>query len=154
MSALSLATNGPRMLASSAPDLIALSTKLAELLERETAALIAMRVQEAAAFAEEKMRLTRRYRATIEELRAGRTTLRETAAPLRIELMAVATRLADAARENERALRAGRAAVQSVVAAIAEAIKSNERSTQAYRPPRQPPVKPRLVAGVAVDRRL
>ncbi len=154
MTALSLATTGPRVLASSAPELIALSTKLAELLERETAALIAMQVHEAAAFADEKMRLTRRYRATIEELRAGRTTLRETAAPLRVELMAVATRLADAARENERALRAGRAAVQSVVAAIADAIKSSERSTQAYRPPRTPAMKPRLVAGVAVDRRL
>lgn len=154
MTATSLAISGPRVLESSAPELIELSTKLAELLERETAALTAMRLQEAGAFADEKMRLTRRYRATIEELRAGRTSLRETAAPLRVELMAVATRLADAARENERALRAGRAAVQSVVAAIADAIKSNQRSTQAYRPPRQAPMKPRLVAGVAVDRRL
>jgi hypothetical protein len=154
MTALRVITGGPRMLASSAPELITLSTRLAELLERETTALLAMQVQEAAAFADEKMRLTRRYRATIEELRAGRTTLRETAAPLRVELMAVATRLAEAAQANERALRAGRAAVQCVVAAIADAIKANERSTQAYRPPRQPAMRPRLVAGVAVDRRL
>lgn len=154
MSALNVVTTGPRLLASSAPELIELSTRLADLLERETAALLAMRLQDAAAFAEEKMRLTRRYRATIEELRAGRTTLRETAAPLRVELLAVATRLANAAQENERALRAGRAAVQCVVAAIADAVKANERSTQAYRPPRQPAMRPRLVAGVAVDRRL
>lgn len=154
MSALSVVATGPRLLASSAPELLELSTKLADLLERETVALTAMRLQEAAAFAEEKMRLTRRYRATIEELRAGRTTLRETAAPLRVELLAVATRLANAAQANERALRAGRAAVQCVVAAIADAVKANERSTQAYRAPRQPAMRPRLVAGVAVDRRL
>jgi len=154
MSAAALATSSPRLQASSAPELIDLSTRLADLLERETAALRAMKVQEAAAFAEEKMRLTRRYRATIEELRAGRTSLRETAAPLRVELVAVATRLADAARENELALRAGRAAVQSVVAAIVDAIKANERNTQAYRAPRQPVAKPRLIAGIAVNQSL
>ncbi|HTZ79847.1 MAG TPA: hypothetical protein VMC10_18185 [Stellaceae bacterium] len=155
MSASSLAVSVPRQQPpSSAPELIDLSSRLADLLERETAALLAMKLQEADAFAEEKMRLTRRYRATIEELRAGRTTLRETAAPLRAELVMVATRLTDAARENERALRAGRAAVQSVIAAIAEAVRANDRSTQPYRPPRQPAAKPRVIAGLAVDRSL
>ena len=59
----------------SASDLIAVQNALADLLERETEALTTMRLKEATALKDEKARLTRRYRAQLEELRAKRTTL-------------------------------------------------------------------------------
>jgi hypothetical protein len=137
-----------------APDLISISTALADLLDRETSALSAMKVNEATALKDEKARLTRRYRAHLEELRAGRATLPAVASPARGQLTAVATRLADAAIDNERALRAGRAAVERVVAAIADAVALNQKRLAAYAPPRHAPSRPRPLAGVAIDRRL
>jgi hypothetical protein len=134
--------------------LISISTALADLLDRETFALAAMKVKEATALKDEKARLTRRYRAHLEELRAGRSTLPAVASPARGELTIVATRLANAAADNERALRAGRAAVERVVAAIADAMTSNQKRLTAYAPPRHAPSRPRPLAGVAIDRRL
>ena len=138
----------------SAPGLIAVSGALADLLERETAALAAMRLKEAAALKDEKARLTRHYRAGLEELRAQRTPRPVPGSPEHIELMTVATRLAGVAAENERALRAGRAAIERVVAAIAEAVGANQKRLASYAPPRHAPARPRAIAGVAVDRRL
>ena len=143
-----------RMTPSSAPDLIAVSNALADLLERETAALAAMRLEEATALKDEKARLTRRYRAQLEELRAKRTALPVPQSPEHIELLTVATRLAGVAAENERALRAGRAAIERVVAAIAEAITSKQKRLASYAPPRHAPPRPRQIGGGAVDRRL
>ncbi|HKX07920.1 MAG TPA: hypothetical protein VJN67_06980, partial [Stellaceae bacterium] len=54
----------------SAPELIAVQNALADLLEQETEALTAMRLKDASALKDEKARLTRRYRAQLEELRA------------------------------------------------------------------------------------
>lgn len=138
----------------SAPELITVSNALADLLERETASLAAMRVQDAIALKDEKARLTRRYRAHLEELRAGRFALPGAAALIRSELVAVATRLASAAVENERALRAGRAAVERVIATIADAVARDRKRVIAYVPPRHAPARMRPLAGVAVDRRL
>ncbi|HLJ19571.1 MAG TPA: hypothetical protein VKU84_05205, partial [Stellaceae bacterium] len=59
----------------SVPDLITVSNALADLLEQETAALTAMRLKDATKLKDEKARLTRRYRAQIEEVRAKRTPL-------------------------------------------------------------------------------
>jgi beta-glucosidase-like glycosyl hydrolase len=138
----------------SAPNLIAVSNALADLLERETAALGAMRLKDATALKDEKARLTRHYRAQLEELRAKRTALPAPQSPEHIALMTVAARLAGVAAENERALRAGRAAVERVVAAIAEAVTVNQKRLQGYAPPRHAPARPRAIGGVAVDRRL
>ncbi len=138
----------------SAPDLIAVQTALADLLEQETAALGAMRLKEATALKDEKARLTRRYRAQLEELRARRTRLPAAQSPEHVALLTAATRLADIAAENERALRAGRAAVERVVAAIANAVNSNQKRLSSYGPPRHAPVRPRAIGGVAIDRRL
>ena len=138
----------------STPDLIAVSNALADLLERETAALAAMRLKDAAALKDEKARLTRRYRAHPEEVRAKRTAPPARQSPEHVELLTVATRLADVAAENERALRAGRAAVERVVAAIAEAVTTNQKRVASYAPPRHAPPRPRAIAGVAFDSRL
>jgi hypothetical protein len=138
----------------SAPDLIAVSNALADLLERETAALAAMRLKDATALKDEKARLTRHYRAQLEELRAKRTPLPAPRSREHIALMTVATRLAGAAAENERALRAGRAAVERVVAAIADAVTANQKRLRAYAPPRHAPARLRALGGVALDRRL
>lgn len=138
----------------SVPDLITVSNALADLLEQETAALTAMRLKDAAKFKDEKARLTRRYRAQIEEIRAKRTALPAAQSPEHVELLTVATRLAGVATENERALRAGRAAVERVVAAIADAVTSNQKRLAGYGPPRHAPPRPLAMAGVAVDRRL
>ena len=138
----------------SAPDLVAVSNALADLLERETAALAAMRLKDATALKDEKARLTRHYRAQLEELRAKRTPLPAPRSREHIALMTVATRLAGAAAENERALRAGRAAVERVVAAIADAVTSNQKRLKGYAPPRHAPARLRAIGGVALDRRL
>jgi hypothetical protein len=138
----------------STPDLIAVQNALADLLERETEALTTMRLKDAAALKDEKARLTRRYRAQLEELRAKRTKLPAPQSREHVELLTVAARLAGVATENERALRAGRAAVERVVAAIAEAVTSNQKRLASYGPPRNAPPRARAIAGVAIDRRL
>ena len=69
-------------------------------------------------------------------------------------MLTVAARLAGIAAENERALRAGRAAIERVVAAIAEAVTSNQKRVASYCPPRHSPQRARAIAGVAIDRRL
>jgi hypothetical protein len=138
----------------SAPDLIAVQTALADLLEQETAALSAMRLKDATALKDEKARLTRRYRAQLEELRAKRTMLPAARSAEHVALLTAATRLAGVAAENERALRAGRAAVERVVAAIAGAVSSNQKRLASYGPPRHAPPRPRVIGGIAVDRRL
>jgi hypothetical protein len=138
----------------SVPDLITVSNALADLLEQETAALNAMRLKDATKLKDEKARLTRRYRAQLEEVRAKRIALPAAQSPQHIELLGVATRLADVATENERALRAGRAAVERVVAAIAEAVSSNNKRVAGYGPPRHAPPRPLPMSGVAIDRRL
>lgn len=138
----------------SAPKLIAVSNALADLLERETAALGAMRLNDATALKDEKARLTRHYRAQLEELRAKRTALPAPQSPEHVELLTVATRLAGVAAENERALRAGRAAVERVVAAIAQAVTANRKRLSSYAPPRHAPARVRAIGGVALDRRL
>ena len=140
--------------APSAPGLIAVSNALADLLERETAALAAMRLKDATALKDEKARLTRHYRAQLEEVRAKRMALPAPRSREHVELLTVATRLAGVAAENERALRAGRAAVERVVAAIAEAVTANQKRLSSYAPPRHAPRRPRAIGGVAVDRRL
>jgi len=139
---------------SSAFDLITVQNALADLLQQETKALTTMRLKEATALKDEKARLTRRYRAQVEELRAKRTALPVPRSPEHVELLTAATRLAGVAAENERALRAGRAAVEQVVAAIAEAVTSNQKRLASYGPPRHAPPRPRAIAGVAIDRRL
>jgi hypothetical protein len=138
----------------SVPDLITVSTALADLLAQETAALTEMRLKDATKLKDEKARLTRRYRAQLEEIRAKRTVLPAAQSPEHVELLTVATRLAGLAAENERALRAGRAAVERVVAAIADAVTANQKRLASYGPPRHAPPRPRVMAGVAVDRRL
>jgi hypothetical protein len=138
----------------SAPDLIAVQNALADLLEQETAALSTMRLKEATTLKDEKARLTRRYRAQLEEVRAKRTALPAARSAEHIALLTAATRLAGVAAENERALRAGRAAVERVVVAIADAVNSNQKRLASYGPPRHAPVRPRPIGGVAVDRRL
>lgn len=140
--------------APSAPDLIAVQNALADLLERETAALTTMRLEDASALKDEKARLTRRYRAQLEELRAKRTALPVAQSAEHVALLTAATRLAGVAAENERALRAGRAAVERVVAAIAGAVKSSQKRLASYGPPRHAPARPRAMGGVAIDHRL
>ena len=135
-------------------ELARLTGDLADLLERETAALAAMRVEDAVRLKDEKARLTRCYRAAIEELRAGRAELASAAPAERAHLLEIATRLAAVIGENERALRAGRAAVERVVAAIAAAVRNRERRLSGYAPPRHTPPRAPYVGGLAFDHRL
>jgi hypothetical protein len=136
-------------------ELAAVTGNLAELLARETRAVSAMRFQDAVALKDEKSRLTRIYRAAIEELRAGRVSLRQITAAERELLVAAAARLAEVCRENELALRAGRAAIERIVAAIARTVNAKRRSLASYAPPRHAPPRLRSIGGgIAVDQRL
>ena len=135
-------------------DLASMTDDLAGLLTRETRALEAMRIKDAVALKDDKARLTRRYRAALEELRAGRISLREIKEEERHRLTEAAARLGRVVADNERALRAGRAAVERVVAAIARAVKAKECRGLAYAPPRHAPARQPSLGGIAFDRRL
>jgi len=135
-------------------ELASMTDDLANLLSRETAALEAMRIKDAVALKDDKMRLTRRYRAAIDELRTGRISLRQISEEERRRLTEAAAHLGRVVAENEHALRAGRAAVERVVAAIARAINASERRAIAYAPPRHAPPRAARFGAVAFDRRL
>ena len=147
-------TAAPEPTSVTARDIIDVSTSLADLLEKETHALRAMRVTEAERFSGEKMRLTSLYRTACAELEAGRLVLLNLAEALRQELIIAVARLTKAAAENERALRAGRAAVERVIAAIASAISEQRSQSLAYGRPRLAPPRLKPTSGVAFDRRL
>ena len=135
-------------------ELAAITDQLSGLLARETESLTAMRLHDALALRDDKARLARIDRAALEELRAGRASLRDATSAERQRLAEAADRLARIAADNERALRAGRAAIERLVAAIARAVASKQRRLGAYAPTRRAPDRLVPMGAVAVDRRL
>jgi hypothetical protein len=130
--------------------LIALATQLAELLERETALVRAMKVAEIGPLQGEKSRLTMLFDALIRT--GGKTAA--FSGTLKTQWLAAAKRLGEAAEENERALRAGRTATERLVSAIVKAVKETRRPTSAYTARHAAPRREPAVAGIALDHRL
>ncbi len=131
--------------------LIDAATELAELLTRETALVRAMRIGEIAPLQEAKRRLTRTFQEALRLLAAPDAPAM--APSLRLQWLTAGRRLAEAAAENERALRVGTVATERLIASIVAAFKERRPATAGYTPRRAAP-RDAAVAGIALDRRL
>ncbi len=139
--------------AKGAPDtvatLIRLAGELATLLEKETVLVKTLKIPEIAPLQAEKTRLTTLFQAQLKQLGAA-SAVPETQ---RKQWLAAAKRLSDAAVANERALRVGRAATQSLIGAIVSAVKQARRPAAAYSARRGAP-RVAHIAGFSLDRKL
>ena len=138
---------------SQATDMLDLMLRLADLLAHETDLLTAGRVRDIAALQIEKLRLTTLYDRAIKKFAASGFKIDALSPPLRAQIVAASTRLADAVKENERALRIGSAATRRVLDMVVESIRTRERTAARYTARRTPPRHGPVLA-VAVDRRL
>lgn len=130
--------------APAAAALIPLAGELASLLERETVLVRALKIPEIAPLQSEKARLTLLFQKALKQSPPSASNK---------SWLAAGRRLADAATENERALRVGRAATERLIATIITAVKQSRRPLASYAPCKGAPREPRL-AGVSLDRRL
>jgi hypothetical protein len=129
--------------------LIRLAGELAQLLEKETTLVKTLKIPEIAPLQSEKTRLTTLFQTQLKQIAA--------AAPLpdaqRKQWLAAGKRLSDAAVANERALRVGRAATQSLIGAIVSAVKQARRPAAAYSA-RRGAQRVAHIAGFSLDRKL
>jgi hypothetical protein len=129
--------------------LIKLAGELAQLLERETALVRALKISEIAPLQADKTRLTTLFQNGLKQLGVI-TAMPE---PARKQWLTAGRRLADAALENERALRVGRAATQSLIGAVVNAVKQLRRPASAYSA-KHGTARAAQIAGVTLDRKL
>ena len=125
--------------------LAALAGLLAELLERETALVRALKLAEIAPLQPEKVRLTQLFQRALEN--SG------TPGGKKPSWAAAGQRLAQAAIDNERALRVGRAATDRLIATVVSAVKKSRGPATTYVAQRRQPREARI-AGVTLDRKL
>ena len=130
--------------APSAASLIALASELAGLLEHETILVRALKIAEIAPLQSEKTRLTLLFQKALTQSPPDASSK---------SWLAAGRRLADAAMDNERALRVGRAATERLIATIVTAVKQSRRPLASYARCKGVPREP-LIAGVSLDRRL
>ncbi|HYM02771.1 MAG TPA: hypothetical protein VET85_07470 [Stellaceae bacterium] len=138
---------------SQATDMLDLMLRLADLLAHETELLTAGRVRDIAALQIEKLRLTTLYDRAIKKFSTSGFKINALSPPLRAQIVAASTRLADAVKENESALRIGSAATRRVLDMVVESIRTRERTAARYTARRTSPRHGPVLA-VAVDRRL
>jgi hypothetical protein len=124
--------------------LIAHADELTRLLERETALVRALKIAEIAPLQHDKTRLT---------LLIYRALKQSPPVPANTSWLAAGRRLAEAAIENERALRVGRAATERLIATVIAAVKQSRRPLASYAPCHGMPREP-MIAGISLDRRL
>lgn len=124
------ASPAPRPAAGS---LIETTERLADVLQRETALLRAMKLSDAAAVQLEKATLAEVYERSIREMQKQNGQLTQTVPATQLgALRKAGERLASAAMDNERALRAARAVNERVLAAIVDAAREQRTATHAY----------------------
>jgi hypothetical protein len=133
--------------------LCAVAGELAELLDRETRLLRAMKIAEIAALQADKLRLTKLCGTAVKSIDPEAPV----AKPLRDQWRSVSKRLGDAAIANEMALRIGHTATDKLVSAIVGHIEQRHSAKSGYGRPT--PIAPALqrkpnLAGVTVDRHL
>ena len=126
-------------------------SRLADLMTHETALLSAGQVQQIALLQREKLRLTALYQQAIKDAQQGMISF---SPALRAEVVAASARLAEAAVQNERALRIGRAATRRLIDMVVASIRSRVEPLQRYTRKRltRSPVGPAMA--FALDRRL
>ena len=123
--------------------LVTLAGELATLLERETALVRLLKIAEIAPLQAEKTRLTQLFQKAMKQAPPSAASK---------PWLAIGKRLAQAAIDNERALRVGRAATERLVGAVVNAVKQSRPPAAGYSKGRAPPPAP--MAGVAIDHRL
>jgi hypothetical protein len=123
--------------------LVTLAGELATLLERETALVRMLKIAEIAPLQAEKTRLTQLFHKAMKQ--APPSTASK-------PWLAIGKRLAQAAIDNERALRVGRAATERLIAAVITAVKQSRHPVASYAPKRGLLRAPEL-AGISLDRR-
>lgn len=139
--------------ATAIPGLCKVATDLANLLERETGLIRAMKLTEIGPLQADKVRLTQLCGIALKDIDMAAPV----AKPLKEQWLAVSKKLGEAAVANELALRVGRAATDKLVSAIIGHIERRRSATTAYaRPKRVTPGVTRrtALAGVTVDRHL
>ncbi|HXY99724.1 MAG TPA: hypothetical protein VEI03_06960 [Stellaceae bacterium] len=151
------ATQGPAAApttAAAAIEMLDLMMRLADLLAHETDLVRAGQVRDIGALQREKLRLSQLYQGAIKRLGAGGVKLIALPAPLRAQMVAAASRLADAAAQNERALRVGRAATRKLLDMLVDSVKSKLGPSIRYTARRTAPVRHAPALAIAFDRRL
>jgi hypothetical protein len=132
------------MAAADTAALVAVATELALLLEREPVLVKALKIAEIAPLQNEKTRLTLAFQKALKQSPPSAASK---------PWMASGRRLAQAAIDNERALRVGRAATERLIGAVIAAVKQSRRALATYAPRHGLPREP-AIAGISCDRRL
>jgi hypothetical protein len=132
------------MTAADTAALVAVATELALLLERETALVKALKIAEIAPLQTEKTRLTLLFQKALKQSPPSAASK---------PWVTIGRRLAQAAIDNERALRVGRAATERLIGTVIAAVKQSRRALATYAPRRGRPRDP-AIAGISCDRRL
>ena len=115
-----------------ASDLLKITTRLIDVLEREIEMLRAMKPSDIQALHEDKIVLTAAYEAQIKALKADPAALKALSPTLRAELNGAIKRFQAALNENERSLRAAKEASQSALNAIAEEVQRQVQQHAGY----------------------
>lgn len=134
-----------------ATQLLDLLMRLADLMVSETAMLSSGHVRDIGPLQHEKLRLAALYQRAVKGIQSGSIKLPPA---LRAQIVAASGRLAQAATENELALRIGRASTRRLLDLVVESIKSRVQPLHRYtakrltRPPGGTPM------AFALDRRM
>jgi hypothetical protein len=135
-----------------ATGLLDLMMRLADLLTHETERVRAGQVQDVAPLQQEKLRLSVLYQRAAKELQASGTKITDLPAPVRAQIVATSTRLAEAATKNELALRVGRDATRRLLDMVVSSMRDRLKPVSRYDARRAPQLV--RMAPCAVDRRL
>ncbi|MBI3451672.1 MAG: hypothetical protein HY057_02355 [Rhodospirillales bacterium] len=112
-------------------DLIAVTGRLITLMNRETELLRAMQADQIGTLQDEKLHLARAYTGLVRDLKRDPEIFTAVERAIKDELSDVMLQFSDAAKANERALRAAREANERVMRAIVDAVNS-QRTTAGY----------------------
>jgi len=137
-----------------ATGMLDLMMRLADLLAHETELVRAGQVRDIGGLQREKLRLSLLYQNAIKQLDAGGVKIVALPAPLRAQIVAASSRLADVAAHNERALRIGRAATRKLLDMVVESVRSQLKPTTRYTARRMAPKRHAPALAVAIDQRL
>ncbi len=137
-----------------ATGMLDLMMRLADLLAHETELVRDGHVRDIGALQREKLRLSMLYQTAIKQLNASGIKIIALPAPLRAQIVAASSRLADVVAHNERTLRVGRAATRKLLDMVVESVKSQMRSTTRYTARRMAPKRHAPALAIAIDQRL
>ncbi len=115
-------------------DLIVISGRLTELLDKENGALKAGRTDEVSPLLKDKTALGRAYESRFRGLAEETVALKAVDASLRERLRGVAEKVEQRMRQNEALLRVALEAHRRVVQVIAEAVQASQPSAGTYSP--------------------